>query len=73
MATKKLAFNARLLQTFTAQDMYKHGFGHKTFRLDEDTTGYPLISVFTSSLTTAEALKMTGGQLYDKFSSGRIQ
>ncbi|KXJ14794.1 uncharacterized protein LOC110238383 [Exaiptasia diaphana] len=68
MATKKLAFNARLLQTFTAQDMHRHGFGHRTFRLEEDCMGKPVINIFTSSLTSVDALKMTGGQLYDKFS-----
>jgi hypothetical protein len=70
VARKKLAFNARLLQTFTAQDLYKHGFGHRTFKLEENAEGEPLIHVFTSSLTTEEALKMTGGQLYGKFSAG---
>lgn len=70
MASKKLAFNARLLQTFTAQDMYRHGFGHRTFRLEEDCMGKPVINIFTSSLTSADALNMTGGELYDKFSLG---
>ena len=70
VAAKKLAFNSRLLQTFTAQDLYQHGFGHRTFKLEENSEGKPMINVFTSSLTTAEALKMTGGQLYDRFSTG---
>ncbi|XP_031551520.1 uncharacterized protein LOC116288818 [Actinia tenebrosa] len=68
VAQKKLAFNSRLLQTFTAQDLYKHGFGHRTFRLEENSEGEPLIHVFTTSLTTEEALKMNGGELYSQFS-----
>lgn len=72
VAREKLAFNARLLQTFTAQDLYKHGFGHRTFRLEENSEGEPLIHVFTSSLKSEEALKMNGGELYSQFSTGEI-
>ncbi|KAJ7378717.1 hypothetical protein OS493_021299 [Desmophyllum pertusum] len=67
-AVKRLAFNARLLQTFTAESLYQHGLGHKTFRIEEDETCSPKVHIFTSKLMTCEALGMTGDQLYDTFS-----
>lgn len=67
-AVKKLSFNSRLLQTFTAESLHQHGLGHKTFRIEEDESGSPKVHVFTSKLTSAEALGMTGDQLYDTFS-----
>ena len=70
-AVKRLSFNARLLQTFMAESLYQHGMGHKTFRLEEDNSGSPKVHIFTSSLTTDEALKMTGDQLYQMFSEGK--
>ena len=70
-AVKKLSFNSRLLQTFTAESLHQHGLGHKTFRIEEDESGSPKVHVFTSKLTSAEALSMTGDQLYDTFSKGK--
>lgn len=67
-AIKRLSFNAQLLQTFTAESLYQHGLGRNTFRLEEDESGSPEVHVFTSKLTTSEALSMTGNQLYDTFS-----
>ena len=71
-ATKKLSFNARLLQTFTAESLYQHGLGHHTFRLEEDEMGSPKVHVFNSSLTMTEALKLNGDQLYREFSKGIV-
>ena len=70
-AIKRLSFNAQLLQTFTAESLYQHGLGRNTFRLEEDESGSPKVHVFTSKLTTSEALSMTGNQLYDTFSKGK--
>lgn len=67
---KRLSFNAQLLQTFTAESLYQHGLGHRTFRIEEDDTGSPKVHIFTTKLTTSEALGMTGDQLYDTFSKG---
>lgn len=69
-AVKRLSFNAQLLQTFTAESLYQHGLGHRTFRIEEDDTGSPKVHIFTTKLTTSEALGMTGDQLYDTFSKG---
>lgn len=66
-AVKRLAFNSRLLQTFTAESLYQHGLGHKTFCIEEDDTGSPKVHIFTSKLKTYEALGMTGDQLYAFF------
>lgn len=68
-ATKKLRFNALLLQTFMAVDMYKHGFGYETFCLEEDDDGEVLVHVFGSKLTTEQAHAMNGDQLYSWFHS----
>ena len=70
-AVKRLAFNSRLLQTFTAESLYQHGLGHKTFCIEEDDTGSPKVHIFTSKLKTCEALGMTGDQLYAFFNKGK--
>lgn len=70
-AVKKLSFNAQVLQSFTAESLYQHGLGHKTFRIEEDESGSPKVHIFTSKLTSSEALSMTGDQLYDTFSKGK--
>lgn len=70
-AVKRLSFNARLLQTFTAESLYQDGLGHKTFRIEEDELGSPKVHIFTSKLMTSEALGMTGDQLYATFSKGK--
>lgn len=69
VALKKLRFNALLLQTFTAMDMYKHGFGYQTFQLEEDENDEVKVHVFDSKLTTEQAQQMNGGKLYSWFYS----
>ena len=71
-AVKKLSFNSQLLQTFTAESLYQHGLGHKTFCIEEDESGAPKVHIFTSKLTSAEALSMTGDQLYNTFFKGNL-
>ena len=70
-AIKKLSFNAQVLQSFTAESLYQHGLGHKTFRIEEDESGSPKVHIFTSKLSSSEALSMTGDQLYDIFCKGK--
>ena len=72
-AVTKLSFNARVLQSFTAESLYQHGLGHKTFCIEEDESGSPKVHIFTSKLTSSEALSMTGDQLYDTFSKGKVK
>lgn len=69
-ARQRLSFNARLLQTFTAEHMNLHGFGRKTFRLEEDDNGNVKVNIFHSKLKLDEALCMSGGKLYDYFHEG---
>ena len=69
-AIKKLKLNVQLLQTFTAENLFQHGLGHGTFRVEQEEDGSPKVHIFTSTLKTSEALGMTGGELYDKFSTG---
>ena len=70
-AVKRLSLNAQLLQTFTAESLYQHGLGRRTFQIEKDDTGSPKVHIFTSKLTTCEALSMTGDQLYETFSKGK--
>ena len=71
-ARQRLAFNARILQTFTAEHMNLHGFGRKTFRLEEDDNGNVKVHVFQSKLELDEALCMSGDKLYDYFHNGKL-
>lgn len=70
VALKKLSFNVRLLQTFMADDMNRHGFGYQTFELEENDDGTILIHVFSSNLTTEKAHQMSGDELYSWFLGG---
>lgn len=51
--------------------MCKHGFGYQTFQLEEDKNGEVVVHVFDSKLTTEEAHKMNGDELYSWFHTGR--
>jgi len=66
-AKQRLAFNTRILQTFTAEHMNLHGFGRITFRLEEDDNGDVKVNVFQSKLELDSALCMSGEKLYDYF------
>ena len=70
-AKERLSFNARLLQTFTAEHLNLHGFGRRTFRLEEDENGKVKVNVFHSKLDLNEALGMSGNMLYNFFHQGK--
>ena len=69
-ACRRIALGARLIQTLTAEKLAEHGFGRKTFMLenDLDESASPC-HVFTSSLSVARAREMTGAELWMKFAS----
>ena len=69
-ALARIATNARLLQTFTAENLYRHGLGRKTFRLEETEDGGVKVNIFKSKLDLNEALKMSGDELYGVFEKG---
>ena len=69
-ALKRIAFNARMLQTFTADNLNLHGFGGETFRLEEDQEGNVHVNVFESKLEVEKAQSMTGDELYRFFKEG---
>lgn len=67
-ACRRIALGANLIQTLTAEKLAEHGFGRKTFLLEKDLdASAPSCHVFTSSLSVACALKMTGTELWFKF------
>jgi hypothetical protein len=66
-AVARVRLAGRLMQTFTAEAMNAQGLGRRTFRLDSDGSGQPIVQVFRSSLTTAQAHAMTDLELYDQF------
>ena len=71
-AMERIAFNARILQTFTAENLNAHGFGRKTFRLEEDENECVQVDIFKSKLEIETAHKMTGPELYEYFKEGKI-
>ena len=71
-AKQRIAFNARILQTFTAEHLFIHGFRRKTFRLEEDDDGNVKVNVFHSKLELNKALCMSGNELYEYFHEGRF-
>jgi hypothetical protein len=66
-AVDRVRLAGRMLQTFTAEKMRDHGFGRRTFRLDSDASGQPVVQVFRTTLTTAQAHAMDGGALWSRF------
>ena len=70
-AKERIAFNARLLQTFMAEQLNVHGFGRQTFRLEEDDDSKVKVNIFHSKLDLDEAIKMSGDDLYGYFLKGK--
>jgi hypothetical protein len=66
-AVDRVRLAGRMLQTFTAEKLRDQGFGRRTFRLDSDASGQPIVQVFRTSLTTAQAHAMDGGALWSRF------
>ncbi len=69
-ALQRIAFNARIHQTFTGENLNLHGFGRRSFRLEEDEEGNVKVSLFQSKLTVEKAHTMTGDELYRFFKEG---
>ena len=59
--------DARLMQTFTAETMKRAGLGRRTFRLARDTAHEPIVEVFRSKMTSAQARGMDGNALWSAF------
>lgn len=67
-ALRRISLTAKLLQTFTAEKMFEHGFERKTFVLENDLDPtQPQCHEFTSQLTLAEAQSKNGGDLWMTF------
>ena len=66
-ALARLRVDARLMQTFTAETMRRAGLGRLTFALARDAAHEPIIEVFKSRLTTAQARAMDGNALWSAF------
>jgi hypothetical protein len=64
-ALARLRVSARLMQTFLAETMRSAGFGRMTFRLPVDSGGEPIIEVWKSRLTNAQARAMDGNALWN--------
>lgn len=63
-AARRIATAAELMQTFTAEKLHAQGFGRRTFRLVRDDSGVPVVEIFRSKLTLAEARAMEDGTLF---------
>jgi hypothetical protein len=64
-AVARLQVGARLMQTFLAETMRRAGFGRLTFRLRVDAAGAPIVDIWKSRLTNAQARAMDGSALWD--------
>jgi hypothetical protein len=64
-ALARLRVDARLVQTFLAETMRQAGFGRLTFRLPVDATGEPVVEIWRSKLTNAQARAMDGNALWN--------
>jgi hypothetical protein len=68
-ALARMRVNARLMQTFTAETLKRAGMGRRTFRLARDANHEPIVEVFKSTLTNAQARAMDGNALWSGFYS----
>ena len=62
----RLETSARLLQTFTAESMNDQGLGRKTFNLELDGSGKPVVHVVRGSQPTAYYHAKDGGTLWSE-------
>jgi hypothetical protein len=66
-ALARMQVDARLMQTFTAETLKRVGLGRRTFRLARDAQHQPIVEVFRSKLTGAQARAMDGNTLWSAF------
>ncbi|KAE9019232.1 hypothetical protein PR003_g12900 [Phytophthora rubi] len=62
-ACQRLKFNAMVLQTTVAELFHRAGFSRKTFAVELDGDGFPVIDVLRSKHSTNQARQMTDAQL----------
>ncbi len=66
-AKRRFATAAELMQTFTAEKLNAEGLGRRTFRLERDAQGAPVVETFDSILTLAGSRAMDGNALWSHF------
>ncbi len=66
-ARLRIGTAAELMQTFTAETLHAERLGRRTFSLQRDAEGRPVVEVFRSTLTTAQARAMDGNALWSHF------
>ncbi len=64
-AKEKIRVQALLMQSATAEMMYKAGKSHITYSLVEDASGTPLVETLRLPVSRAELLKKNDNELYD--------
>ncbi|KAJ8535032.1 hypothetical protein ON010_g13705 [Phytophthora cinnamomi] len=62
-ACQRLKFNAMVLQTTVAELFHRAGFSRKTFALELDSDGFPVVDVLRSKHSIGQARRMTDSQL----------
>lgn len=65
VAKQKLTVQALLMQSATAEMMYKAGLNHVTFALELGNNGQPSVETLRLPFTRAQLLKKTDDELYD--------
>ena len=61
---EKLNTAIKLMQSFTAEQMNNHGYGHKTFAFDLESNGKAKVNVVGCSETTSQLRSLGGVELY---------
>ncbi len=63
-ALSRISTAVWMLQAFTAETQYEQGFGRRTFRLELDAAGRPVVETFRSQLTLQQSRAMSPGELW---------
>jgi hypothetical protein len=62
-ACQRIKFNAMVLQTAVAELFHQAGFVRKTFTVELDVDGFPVVDVLRSNHSVSQARRMTDSQL----------
>ncbi|KAG7382963.1 hypothetical protein PHYPSEUDO_004198 [Phytophthora pseudosyringae] len=62
-ACQRMKFNAMVLQTTVAELFHRAGFSRKTFAVELDADGFPIVDVLHSKHSIGQARRMTDSQL----------
>jgi hypothetical protein len=65
-AQARIALIARMFQAFTAETQVRDGFGRRTFNLQRDAQGEPVVTVYRTRMSTTAARAMTDIQLWNE-------